>query len=514
MSLEREWKLIAAGEVSPESLRSIAIEHGLLVAPPTTRQHADVYLDTAGDDLARAGLALRLREEVGERARRQRKLTVKSAGRRQGGLAIRAEREAVWNQNAPPRTARQLPDGLRHWVEPIALAQPLQEVARLEIERTAQVLQHGSTPASAEACIDRVVLPEAARRFCEVEVEITGPQVEPFAPLVSTLKSRLELEDSELDKLARARALLRRPLPRAPREKLRRKTLWRDAALLTLRAWFAEARQHEAGTRLALDPEDLHDMRVATRRMRAALRTFGAGLQAAELEFLRRLLRRTGRALGSCRERDVLLAGITVLRERLPAELLGDIDALVVELQREREWMHRRLLRWLCSEPRLNAMQHAQDLFLHPLAWSGESARVAQLAPIVVLRQARKLFQLGRGITPDSPPERLHELRIAGKRLRYSAETFRSVFPGLEDLIGRLVQVQEALGTFRDAEDATTTLTTLLQRGGARRAAIGALLGAQAARSQAAIANFHAAWRRLDRKKVRVRLQQALAGEW
>src|SRR5207247_8965442 len=74
-----------------------------------------------------------------------------------------------------------------------------------------------------------------------------------------------------------------------------------------LRAHFAAMLANEEGTRAGEDPEALHDMRVATRRMRAALRVLGPYLQATDPTKVRRGLRAIAQSLGSVRDMDVLI---------------------------------------------------------------------------------------------------------------------------------------------------------------------------------------------------------------
>src|SRR6202012_490944 len=82
-----------------------------------------------------------------------------------------------------------------------------------------------------------------------------------------------------------------------------------DVAFAALRRQLAVVRDKEPGTRLGEDPEELHDMRVATRRLRAALALFGGGL-AVRAQGFREDLGWLGRLLGAVRDRDVQLDGL------------------------------------------------------------------------------------------------------------------------------------------------------------------------------------------------------------
>ena len=90
------------------------------------------------------------------------------------------------------------------------------------------------------------------------------------------------------------------------------------AAQKTLAFHFARVGEHESGTLEGTDIEELHDMRVATRRMRAALRIFDGYLDPQDVRPLLKGLRRTGRALGTVRDLDVAGERVTcVRRERV-----------------------------------------------------------------------------------------------------------------------------------------------------------------------------------------------------
>jgi hypothetical protein len=103
-----------------------------------------------------------------------------------------------------------------------------------------------------------------------------------------------------------------------------------EAAVKTLRFHLERMLEHEAGTRLGEDPEELHDMRVSTRRMRMALRVFADYLDPAVLRPVLKGLRRTGRTLGAVRDLDVFYEKTRAYLDGLPEERAGDLDGLLV----------------------------------------------------------------------------------------------------------------------------------------------------------------------------------------
>ncbi len=113
--------------------------------------------------------------------------------------------------------------------------------------------------------------------------------------------------------------------------------------------------EHEAGTRLGRDPEELHDMRVATRRLRSALRLFGPYLPRNEVEHAGEALRTFGRLLGEVRDMDVALAQARTFLTTRSAEAGPDLSPLFAAWRRRRTHARRRLLRYFHSRayPRL-----------------------------------------------------------------------------------------------------------------------------------------------------------------
>ena len=100
---------------------------------------------------------------------------------------------------------------------------------------------------------------------------------------------------------------------------------------------FTRMLANEAGTRLGEDPEALHDMRVATRRMRAAFALFGAHFDKKTLKLFGKGLRRAGRTLGAVRDLDVLLDKARAHVVALPPEQAGSLDPLLAHWETARD---------------------------------------------------------------------------------------------------------------------------------------------------------------------------------
>ncbi len=125
------------------------------------------------------------------------------------------------------------------------------------------------------------------------------------------------------------------------------KTQFRQAAAMVLTERLDALMEHEAGTRVGEDPEELHDMRVASRRLRAALDAFGVCYGGKEFKQIERQTQELTGALGDVRDRDVLLARMTAYRETVPLDEAPAIDRFMAGVRREREAHRATMLRAL-----------------------------------------------------------------------------------------------------------------------------------------------------------------------
>jgi CHAD domain-containing protein len=233
---------------------------------------------------------------------------------------------------------------------------------------------------------------------------------------------------------------------------------------------------NEPGTRLGEDIEALHDMRVATRRMRAAFRVFGDYFQSKTMAPHLKGLKRTGRALGPVRDLDVFREKIQAYLTTLPEMQRGGLDALLVVLEAQREAARQRMLAYLDGaeyarfKQRFGEFVETEGMGSLPVALNGGEPRpyrVRHVAPMVIYERLAVARAYDEWVSiPDPPRERLHALRIACKRLRYSLEFFREVLgPDAEALIKEVVVMQDHLGALQDAVVASEILRDYLRWG-------------------------------------------------
>lgn len=235
-----------------------------------------------------------------------------------------------------------------------------------------------------------------------------------------------------------------------------------EAGRKTLYFHFQRMLYYEPGTRLGEDIEDLHHMRVATRRMRAAVRVFADYLDPAAIKPFVKALRRTGRALGAVRDLDVFRAKTQLYLEQLPPERQGELAPLLAAWQVERDQARAQMLTGLDSKLYTDFKEQF-DVFLQTpgagalpaIASEGEPLphRVRHIAPVALYQHLAAVRAFDEWIIrPDTPLVRFHQLRIAFKGLRYTLEFFQQVLGSeAKSLIEDIKVMQDHLGDLQDA---------------------------------------------------------------
>jgi CHAD domain-containing protein len=231
-----------------------------------------------------------------------------------------------------------------------------------------------------------------------------------------------------------------------------------EAARKVLKFHFIRMRAKEKGTRDGSDVEDLHQMRVSTRRMRAAWRVFDDAFKPARTQKLRRRLRVVADRLGAVRDLDVLIEGLESYRAGLDPEQQPGLEPLLAVWRRQRATARDLLIDELDSR-RYAAFVDGMKDFLD--AGSNEAATVASPtlphrmrdrvpSQIWAAYEAVRAYEL---VLPWADVETLHQLRIATKWLRYDLEFFgETLGPDSARLLERVVALQDFLGCLNDAD--------------------------------------------------------------
>ena len=243
-----------------------------------------------------------------------------------------------------------------------------------------------------------------------------------------------------------------------------RDDLLAEAGRKVLRFHLARMLAREEGTRTGLRIEDLHGMRVATRRMRAAWRVFGDGFRLDRTRRMRRRLRDLAARLGAVRDLDVLIEAAEAHRVGLP-EAGGTAFAPLVRSWSENREVARQLL-----VRELDSGAYARLVEEYRIFVTAEGTAVLAPASPVAPHRVRDTagsriwlaYEQVRGyesVLRWADIETIHQLRIAAKWLRYTLEFFREALgPEVDQLVPRVVALQDHLGWLHDA-DVTIALT-------------------------------------------------------
>lgn len=227
---------------------------------------------------------------------------------------------------------------------------------------------------------------------------------------------------------------------------------------------------NEQGVMDGIDPEFLHDFRIAVRRTRSMLS------QVKEL-FPQRIVARfasgfhwLGSITSPARDMQVYLQKFEGYRQLLPVEMRTSLDPLYRFLQQRTEQEQQRLTKQLGSSRYRTLKAKWRDYLQAPApertSLSCAKQAIRQTADEVIWQAYRRVIKQGDAISPECADEKLHRLRIRCKKLRYLLEFFQSLYPRkkMKLLIRSLKQLQNILGDFNDFSVQMETIGQLQQQ--------------------------------------------------
>lgn len=267
--------------------------------------------------------------------------------------------------------------------------------------------------------------------------------------------------------------------------------------------------EHQETAKADTDPEGVHQVRVAVRRLRAALKADEAVHDLPNVEELRAELKWLGGELGPVRDLDVLLDYFRGQAAGFDERELAAVDRLLTTLIADRERARKRMVRALNGRryaALLTALVAASTAPVAGLPRSKKEQKKQREQPGgdltgLVVDPFRKLSKLAAKLGRDATDEDLHELRIRGKRLRYAAEL--AVSTGgkpARKLIKATRGLQDVLGDHQDAVVAEERVRALL-RGRTDTKEIfvaGRLVERERARQAATRDTWHSAFTEVD----------------
>ncbi len=473
---EREWQFDAL-DLRPvvrwlDEHASSGAE-GLPIARAGTVNQVDIYLDTDDRSFHRAGYALRVRSAA-RHGNADGEVTLKALDSATDGPRVRREVSEQLERPDPELVGEAAgPVGER-----VRAVAGKKGVAPLfEVRTRRRVYSLGSDgSAQGEIALDEtsIRLPTggAPARLRRVEVETSEDAAEALEPFVEGLRAACGLQPAGLSKYEAG--VLSAGLGAPPSETFGPTAIDPEApigavARAVLRGHFAAMLAREPGTRLGDDIEELHDMRVATRRLRAALSLFSDALPASAAK-TREELGWVGGALGAVRDLDVQLEQLDQWLAALPEADRQPLDALRTLLDEQRAAARTEMLAVLDSRRYQGFVERfGRTLRSGRTPRSGPPAVPARTAaPELIESRFRRFRKAAARIDQQSRPTEYHRLRIRAKRLRYALEFLADLYPGhTRPMIKRLVALQDLLGLNQDAEVAIERLRRIVaERGG------------------------------------------------
>ena len=426
---------------------------------PLRTRLISTYYETEDRALRRKGLSLRVRERDGRFVQ-----TVKSLGKHNAGAQIRGEWEDVIAGVDPdlhgPETSRLLePD----------IVKRLKPVFRTDVRR--DVIELSPAPGTRiEAAVDRgeIIAPgqKLSLAISEVELELKSGDVAALYEVAQQLMATAPLRIDPRSKAERGYELTRGR--RKTSATARAQPLEFDPELSAAAAFERIGRycldQILRNEELALsgDPDGVHQMRVGIRRLRAAFSAFRKVLPAVERRCVSDELRWLADTLGEARNLDVFkTAVVDPARGAIPDK--KDFRILTEAVRR------RRRVAYSAIEGAILSPRYSM-LILRLLRWFDDGSgpgedlerSIRKVAPAMLERRRRSVERRSRGFADQSPSER-HELRIALKKMRYTAELLASLYPAgpVAAFTQRLKRLQDDLGSANDVHIGETLVPEL-----------------------------------------------------
>lgn len=260
---------------------------------------------------------------------------------------------------------------------------------------------------------------------------------------------------------------------------------------------YAEILRHDPGVRLAQEPEDLHQMRVAVRRTRAILRAARPAVDRQWSEPLRAELKWLGGVLGPRRDLDVLLDRLNGQIAELEESERSAAAPLVTSLEGERDRAQTEVAAALASE-RYSGLLDTLEEGSRSLELTDDLS-LGELAA----REFKRLRKRMKALDADASDEELHRARILGKRARYAAELAEpEAGKKARRFVARAKAFQDVLGSHQDAIVAEARLRELLRETGATGAAfaVGRLVERERLRRREARRALPKTWKKLERR--------------
>jgi CHAD domain-containing protein len=399
--------------------------------------------------------------------------------------------------------AERPPEQALHLVRAYARRAPVELVARLVTVTGETVLLDAEGAVIARLLDDTVSVysgPRITQRFREIDLFSDD------GPVLDRIAARYQAAGAQPARprapVARALGLVGVPPPEIAAVTLGGAATAGDVVRRALSTSVIRLIRHDPGVRLGVDAEDVHQARVATRRLRSDLRTFRPLLDEAWAEGLRDDLRWVGGELGSVRDAEVLRDRLKAAATTLPASDRRSALAIVAPLVGQVRSARRHLLIAIDTDRYIEVIDHLVAAARTPVLTEMASSPARDVLPGLVRKPWRSLKSGAIAARGEVPDEQLHDLRIRAKRCRYAAEAAAAATGKNAAKFAREVAaLQEVLGELHDAVVAEAWLR---ERSAAPRVhetalfAAGELVALQRDAAEQARTGWPAVWKRVE----------------
>jgi inorganic triphosphatase YgiF len=415
-----------------------------------------VYFDTRKFDLRKAGLSLRIRTADGRCIQ-----TIKAQKKAAAGLFDRTE----WEQEVDG-TELDLAAAAGTALEPVLdkdhIRDRLRPIFAVRVDRTTYPLTGEAW--TAELTLDQGEIEAQGRTadLCEIELELKRGQAPDLFAIARTLLQELPIRLGVRTKADRGYALVENKPAKAAKAKGSDVVPGMTVAAgfqAIGRACLHHLMSNERLLSETRDPDVVHQMRVAMRRLRAAISLFKDVLADESRDAIRGELKWISNELGAARDLDVFIAKVLEpVCEKHPNE--PGLTALKSSFGERREEAYNRALAAVASQRfRTMVIDTAAWIEAGPWLTAGEgSARaepIEHFATAELARRRKKVKKRGSDLA-DLDPHARHQVRIEVKKLRYATEFFSPLVEGRkaskrkEAFLSALEHLQEHLGELND----------------------------------------------------------------
>ena len=459
LEIEAKFLLRDPAKQIPKLLKFLRKEQ-MKISEPVCQTHTDRYFDTLDWDLHQAGWSYRFRDA----GPRNRSIDLKALSVSASGDGIHQRREVELPvEDFPESGALMVEASLAQELEgpPSNWEAPLRELFRGCTDRASYKLTNDK--AEIMLCVDdtrvetdRDQESSPLMHYCELEFELQSGKEKNLRRLAERVAEKFDLVPARFSKFERGLQAAG-VLPSSRKQPARVESIGPNTPVVQLARHFLEQQllamlANEGKAIEGLHPEGVHQMRVASRRLRVGLCVFRDYLPVNASKELLEEVKWITNMLGEVRDLDVFRE--TVARNAAAAQL--QLPEYRAYLAASWETARRELIKSLTSG-RFQQFKRKFSAFLEHEFWIEEAkhtrdVRALKLAGNMLLPAITQFSDTGTDINSASPAKRLHQLRLHGKRLRYRLELFAPVVPGgLKSFVKPSKELQKYLGEFQDA---------------------------------------------------------------